>query len=108
VLRPLLSVLTAALLVGGGIGLSSGAPVEPLASDAGPCVTHSQEARPTGYGYRHVVIIRNACKKAMSCEVSSDVNPEVQVVSVPPGETREVVTFLEAPGSGFTARVSCK
>ena len=35
---------------------SAGGPVEPL-SDAGPpCWSHSQESRPTGYGYRHVVI----------------------------------------------------
>ena len=112
-MRPLLSVLTAALLVFGGIGLSSGAPPsqmdEPLA-DAGsaPCWSHTQESRPTGYGYRHVVIVRNSCKKTMSCDVSSDVNPEVQTVNVPAGETREVVTFLEAPGYAFVAKVSCK
>jgi hypothetical protein len=106
-------VLTAALFVCGGIGLSSGAPLsqmgEPLA-DAGPapCMSHTQESRPTGYGYRHVVILRSACKKPSTCDVSTDVNPEVQTVTVPAGETREVVTFLEAPGAGFVAKVSCK
>jgi len=79
-------------------------------ADAGVavCWSYSQEARPTGYGYRHVVIVRNGCKKTMSCDVSTDVNPDVTNVSVPAGETREVVTFLEAPGAGFTAKVSCK
>ena len=88
---------------------AAGGSVEPLA-DAGvaPCWSHSQESRPTGYGYRHVVIIRNGCKKVMSCDVSTDVNPDVQNVSVAAGETREVVTFVEAPGSGFTAKVQCK
>ncbi len=107
-LRPLVSTAFAALLVGSGISLSSGAPVEPMAADAGPCITWTQEARPTGFGFRHVVILKSACKKTMSCDVSTDVNPEVQTVGVSPGETREVVTFLEAPGSGFTAKVSCK
>lgn len=74
----------------------------------GPCISWTQESRPTGYGYRHVVVLKSACKKQMSCDVSTDVNPEVQTVSVAPGETREVVTFLEAPGAGFTAKVSCK
>lgn len=84
-------------------------PVE-LADDAGaaPCVKYWGEARPTGYGYRHVVVLKSGCKKAQTCDVSTDVNPEVQTVPVAPGETKEVVTFLESPASGFTPRVSCK
>jgi hypothetical protein len=87
-------------------GPSRGADV--LADAGVACVTWWGEARPTGYGFRHVVVLKSACTKPATCDVSTDVNPEIQKVTVAPGETREVVTFLEAPGSGFTPRVSCK
>lgn len=78
-------------------------------ADAGvPCVSHRGEARPTGYGYRHVVILTSACKAKQVCDVSTDVNPEIEKVPIAPNETKEVVTFLEAPGPSFTPRVSCK
>ena len=87
----------------------AGLPAEPLDADAGPpCWSFTQESRPTGYGYRHVVIVKNACKKQVACNVSTDVNPDAINVSVPPSESREVVTFYEAPGAGFTAKVQCK
>ena len=78
--------------------------------DAGPpqCVTWFGEARSTGYGYRHVVVLKSACKVKKTCDVSTDVNPEIQVVSIAPNETKEVVTFLEAVGPAFTPRVVCK
>lgn len=86
------------------------AQASPVAGDAGPapCVKFWGEARSTGYGYRHVVVLKSECKKPQTCDVSTDVNPEVQSVGVAPGETKEVVTFLEAPASAFTPRVSCK
>lgn len=88
---------------------SAGGPVEPLGdAGAGPCWSFTRESRPTGYGYRHIVSIKNGCKKTVACDVSTDVNPEVMNVSVAAGETREVVTFLEAPRAFFTAKVSCK
>lgn len=77
--------------------------------DAGAtCLAWWQESRPTGYGYRHVVVIKNGCKKPATCKVSTDVNPEVQTVAVPAGATVDVVTFLEAPAPAFVPTVSCK
>ena len=78
--------------------------------DAGPqqCVTWYGEARSTGYGYRHVVVLKSACKVKKTCDVSTDVNPDVQTVVIAPNETKEVVTFVEAPAAGFTPRVTCK
>jgi hypothetical protein len=87
------------------LALIGGAPMQ----DAGaPCVTWHGEARMTGYGFRHVVVLKSACKVVKSCDVSTDVNPEVQKVSIAPNETKEVVTFLEAVGATFTPRVVCK
>ncbi len=111
----LLTFLVAPALVLGLLGVSTGAPVElaprpAAASDAGPapCVKFWGESRSTGYGYRHIVVLKSECKKPQSCDVSTDVNPEVQVVTVSPAETKEVVTFLESPASAFTPRVVCK
>jgi len=105
----LLTALAAPALVLGFLGLSAAAPVE-LAADAGaaPCVKYWGEARPTGFGYRHVVVLKSECKKPQTCDVSTDVNPDIQQVPIAPSETKEVVTFLESPASAFTPRVVCK
>lgn len=77
--------------------------------DAGPpCVSWSGEARSTGYGYRHVVVLKSSCKVKKTCDVSTDVNPEVQSVAIAPSETKEVVTFFESTVPTFTPRVTCK
>ncbi len=124
IVRLLTSFVGAAVLVVAAVagGAPSGGSDE-LASDAGTkkpepptpappnpstCVAHWGEARSTGYGYRHVVLLSNGCKKAATCAVSTDVNPEVQTVTVAPNAVEEVVTFLEAPGAAFTPKVSCK
>lgn len=86
-----------------------GSPMGDPPADAGvPCVTWYGESRSTGYGYRHVVVLKSACKVSKTCDVSTDVNPEVQRVTVAAGETKEVVTFLEAVGPTFTPKVVCK
>lgn len=95
-------LLTAALVL-----LSPGS-AGPMQDAGAPCVTWYGQARPTGYGYRHVVVLQSKCTVKKTCDVSTDVNPEVQTVTVAPNETKEVVTFLEAVGSTFTPRVSCK
>jgi hypothetical protein len=103
---------TAALAVA---SLASAQPLEstspePLAADAGPtaCVKWHGEARSNGYGYKHVVVIDNGCKKPATCAVSTDVNPTVQNVTVAPQSTEEVVTFFDSPVSAFVPNVTCK
>ena len=89
--------------------LSLGAvPGQPMDDAGPPCVAFRGEARSTGYGYRHVVVLTSSCKVNRVCDVSSDVNPEIQKVTVAPNETREVVTFLESTVAQFTPRVACK
>ena len=81
-------------------------------SDAGSplpaCIRVSSEARYRNYGYDHLVTIQNGCDRAASCEVSTDVNPDVIHVRVGAGEALEVVTFRGSPAYVFTARVRCK
>lgn len=101
---------TAALAV---VSLASASPssiAEPLGADAGPtsCVKWRGEARSNGYGYKHVVVIDNGCKKPATCSVATDVNPTPQNVTVAPQSTEEVVTFFDSPASAFVPNVSCK
>jgi hypothetical protein len=88
----------------------SSATAEPLGADAGPttCVKWRGEARSNGYGYKHVVVIDNGCKKPATCTVSTDVNPTPQTVTVAPQSTEEVVTFFDSPASAFVPNVTCK
>lgn len=88
--------------------LSLGVPTPAQDAGAQQCVAFHGEPRATGYGYRHVVVLTSSCKTNRVCDVSSDVNPEVQKVTIAPNETREVVTFVESTVAQFTPRVSCK
>ena len=85
-----------------------------LAADAGAppagvpaCLTVATESRYVPYGYNHLVTLKSACPKPLTCNVSTDVNPEKQKVEVAPNATVEVTTFLGAATQTFTARVSC-
>jgi hypothetical protein len=71
------------------------------------CVKVSTDARYVPGGYNHIVILANGCAKAAACTVSTDVNPQVQAISVPAGATTEVLTFMASPAYTFVARVSC-
>jgi hypothetical protein len=72
-----------------------------------PCVKVQTQAIFSGAGYNHVVGIENGCARAADCEVSTDVAPEKLAVTVPPGESRELVTFRGSPASEFKAVVKC-
>lgn len=93
---------------------ADGSAPAPIAQDAGTtdagaaCVKWWGEARSTGTGYRHVVLLSNGCTKPAVCDVSTDVNPEVQKVTVTPATIEEVVTFFDSPAYAFTPNVTCK
>jgi hypothetical protein len=108
-LRALLAstVLTLAALA------SAPANAEPVrdapAGPANDCATVKSEARYIGYGYYHVVILKNGCSKPVTCEVWTDVDPTPrQTVTAKPGETAEVVTRRGSPAREFKADRSCK
>jgi hypothetical protein len=59
-------------------------------------------------GYNHIVHVANTCDAAFVCDVSTDVSPEPQRVSVPPRTEIEVVTFIGSPARVFVPNVQCK
>jgi hypothetical protein len=82
-------------------------PITALAQQQPECVRFEGTARWGADGYNHIVRIENNCARAASCSVSTDVNPQVQVVNVPAGQSIEIVTFLGSPASRFTPNVVC-
>lgn len=81
-------------------------------SDAPPppvpaCVKVQSQAIFSGSGYDHVVSIDNGCTKDADCQVSTDLATDSLSVSVPSGETRDLVTYRGSPSSEFTADVKC-
>jgi hypothetical protein len=74
----------------------------------GGCVDVSSEASFATVGYDHIVTLKSACKKSMSCSVKTDVNPEPAQVDLTPGETKSVTTWRGSPSREFTPSVSCK
>jgi hypothetical protein len=85
---------------------SRAASAEPEAAPL-TCVRVSAEARYRGLGYEHVVHLENGCDKDVVCLVATDVNPEQQTVSVPPGVAADVITFIGSPSREFVPHVTC-
>jgi len=72
------------------------------------CVGVATQSRYVPFGYNHIVILKSGCTAPQVCKVSTDVNPEVQTVDLPPGQTVEVMTYMGAAASTFQAKVTCK
>jgi hypothetical protein len=84
--------------------------IEPLPLVEAPrpvCVTFSTEARFVGLAYNHIVHVANGCSVPQSCAVTTNVNSEPQILTVPSGSRVEVVTFIGSPARTFTADVRC-
>jgi hypothetical protein len=71
------------------------------------CVHWSGITVATAVGYNHVVRIDNACDRAATCTVSTDVAPTPIQAAVPPKQRVELVTFRRSPAYTFKARASC-
>lgn len=74
--------------------------------DPSECVSHTEQARYVA-GYDHLVHVKNGCTKSVACEVSTNVNPKKQTVTVSSGKTETVLTFRGSPASEFKAVVKC-
>ncbi len=72
------------------------------------CINVRPEARYRGLGYNHVVHVADVCSTPAECDVSTDVNPDVQHVTVPGRDEVEVTTFIGSPARVFAPKVSCK
>lgn len=71
-----------------------------------PCVVFTGEARYRS-GYEHLVHLVNTCDKPVSCDVSTDVTPEVIKATVAARGTVTVLTRRGSPASTFVAKVRC-
>jgi hypothetical protein len=72
------------------------------------CVAVETEARFKGFGFDHVVTLRNGCKKPARCSVKTDANPRASSVELAVGEERMIVTFAGSPAREFRADVTCR
>jgi hypothetical protein len=83
------------------------APVlKPVAAD--DCAKATASANYVGYGYTHVVALKNGCAKPVECALWTDVDPDPRsTVRVAPGESAEVVTRRGSPAREVTAMKSC-
>jgi hypothetical protein len=72
------------------------------------CVRAWSEARPRYPGYDHIVHLESACTVEATCSISTNVNPQTIVATIPPGERTEVLTFMASPAREFAAKVECK
>jgi hypothetical protein len=102
-----------ALSVGFGMAslflmVSGVAGAEGSKASAPACIGYWGEARFRGYGYYHVVHVANDCARAAVCDVSTDVNPTPERVTVPAKQQVEVVTFQGSPAREFVPHVECK
>jgi hypothetical protein len=97
------SVLVVAACAAALVASSSGSVAEAQSS----CLRSWPEARFGALAYNHIVHIQNSCTQDADCDVSTDVNPEVQKVTVAAHSEVQVMTFLGSPARTFKPNVRC-
>ncbi len=104
-MRRLLSLVAFAALAAFGAAFVTFAPGSAEAQSS--CLRSWPEARFGAMAYNHIVHINNACAQDADCDVSTDVNPEVQKVTVASHSEVQVMTFLGSPARTFKPNVRC-
>ncbi len=79
-----------------------------LAKGVPGCVDVSFYAVYRNMGYDHIVHLANHCDKASACSVTTNVNPDPIIVTVPAKEDLDVLTFRGSPARAFTPHVTCQ
>ena len=100
-------VAAIAVVLGLAPSVVAGAYGAPLVDTPAACIKVRPEARYLGLGYNHIVHVADVCASPAECDVSTDVNPDAQHVSVPAGGQIEVNTFMGSPARVFVPRVVC-
>ncbi|MCA9646247.1 MAG: hypothetical protein KC492_36405 [Myxococcales bacterium] len=118
-----LATITQSLVLFSALALVPGARVALAASTSTPppqepaelakatgqsCVEYTTQVVYRNYGYDHLVQLRSACQKPVTCHVASDSNPSGVDQSLAPGQSESVLLFRGSPASEFTASVSCR
>lgn len=88
--------------------LAASVPLAASKSSHPECIGVWGEARYRNYGYDHIVHVANRCAAPALCDVSTDLNPTVQHVSIPPNEEVEVLTFRGSPSRDFVVKAECR
>lgn len=84
---------------------------EPPRAVPGPaaltCVKVQTEASFASVGYDHLVHLTNNCKQAVTCTVTTNVNPEPATAALGVGESKTLITWRGSPAREFTADARC-
>jgi len=99
------------LLLAASLSFASTAAAEspPAPQAAGDCASVTASARLQAYGYAHVVTLHNACPRAVSCEVWTDVDPQPHLsLQAKPGQSAEVITRSGSPAREVRADKVCR
>ena len=77
--------------------------------EADGCLSVTGQALMQAYGYRHVVTVRNQCRRIAYCEVWTTADPTPRHrLEVPIGESRSVTTRLGSPAREVVAQSECQ
>ncbi|MET0387808.1 MAG: hypothetical protein ABW321_17685 [Polyangiales bacterium] len=108
-LRPWLRSLLVGVALGGLGAVASHASSQDKdkPKKAGGCVDVTTDASFASVGYDHIVTLKSACPKPMTCSVRTNVNPEATSVHLEPGASESVVTWRGSPSRVFTPDVTC-
>ncbi len=71
------------------------------------CVKVRTEAAFASVGYDHLVHLTNNCKTAVTCTVTTNVNPDAATVSLGVGDSTTLTTWRGSPAREFTADARC-
>ncbi|MFO0695238.1 MAG: hypothetical protein U0230_16875 [Polyangiales bacterium] len=78
-------------------------------SDFPGCVKIEGEVRFRGFGYNHIVHVRNECTIPVRCNVATSVDPTPgQDVALAPRQETQIQTRSGSPASTFEPRVTCR
>lgn len=102
-------LLLPVLLAGLGSALGTSQPARAEVPESPDCLTVRGEARMQAYGYAHVVIVQNTCRRVAHCEVwtSADPTPRHRLV-VRAGETGSVTTRIGSPAREVVPGHQCE
>jgi hypothetical protein len=103
-----LAMATSAPWHGAGSARADGPGKDEAGGGLPKCIEVTPQALNRGYGYDHVVEIKNGCDKQAACIVKTKVLPDPIERTVAPGQTERVLMQRGAPSGAFTPDVTCK
>jgi hypothetical protein len=72
------------------------------------CIEVHPQALNRGYGYDHIVEIKNGCDKPAACLVKTSAISDPVERTIAPGHTERVLMQRGAPSGAFAPDVTCK